>query len=79
MLGMLDVIQTVSFHAYMEMCCNVKKVEIVVGSSEKNAIIISGSEKQVYLVGFLVHDEFLLEDSFLTIVVALCLQYVTVG
>jgi hypothetical protein len=38
------------------------KVEIVVESSPKNAIIKPRSEKQVHLVGFLVHDEFLQED-----------------
>jgi hypothetical protein len=42
--------------------CNVIKVEIVVESSPKNAIIKPRSEKQVHLVGFLVHDEFLQED-----------------
>jgi len=39
--------------------------------AKENAIIKPGSEKQVYLVGFLVHDEFLLEDCYLTTVVAL--------
>jgi hypothetical protein len=38
------------------------KVEIVVESSPKNAIIKPRSEKQVHLVDFLVHDEFLQED-----------------
>ncbi len=47
--------------------------------AKENEIIKQGSEKQVSLVGFLVHDEVLLEDCFLTIVVALWLKCITVG
>jgi hypothetical protein len=61
MLGLMSYKQFL-FRPIWKQCCNVIKVEIVVESSPKNAIIKPRSEKQVHLVGFLVHDEFLQED-----------------